>query len=216
MTIFNPFRIVGDFVHIASILLLLVKIRKHKNCAGVSLKTQILYAIVFSTRYLDLLSNWWSLYNVALKVIYLAASYYTIYLIARRYRATYDRTNDTVQLVYLIVPSAVLALLFTDEYSIVETLWTFSIILESVAILPQIFLLQKTGEVENLTANYIVALGAYRGFYLLNWIYRFFTETSYSAWLVWIFGMLQTGLYCDFFYYYVISKWSGKQMVLPS
>ena len=31
--------------------------------------------------------------------------------------------------------------------------WAFSIYLEAVAILPQLFLLQKQGEVENLTSH---------------------------------------------------------------
>ena len=29
---------------------------------------------------------------------------------------------------------------------------------------------------ENLTSHYVFALGAYRGLYLLNWIYRYMTE----------------------------------------
>ena len=51
--------------------------------------------------------------------------------------------------------------------------WSFSIFLESVAILPQMFLLQRLGEAETITTHYIFALGAYRALYLLNWIYRY-------------------------------------------
>ena len=58
--------------------------------------------------------------------------------------------------------------------------WAFSIYLEAVAILPQLFLLQKQGEVENLTSHYVAALGAYRALYLLNWVYRYFTEEDYQ------------------------------------
>ncbi|KAH3762623.1 ER lumen protein-retaining receptor [Pelomyxa schiedti] len=215
MTVFNPFRIAGDVVHMLSVVLLLWKIRRQKRCSGISLKTQILYAIVFTTRYLDIFTNFWSMYNTFLKVVFLSTSYYTIYLIYRKYKATYDKDHDTFQILYVIAPAAALALVFTDEYALMETLWTFSIILESVAILPQVFLLQKTREVENLTAHYIVALGAYRSLYLLNWVYRYFTEPNYRAWFVWIFGMLQTALYCDFFYYYIVSQWQRKQLVLP-
>lgn len=43
-------------------LVLLLKIQATKSCAGVSLKTQELYAIVFLTRYLDLFTNFVSLY----------------------------------------------------------------------------------------------------------------------------------------------------------
>lgn len=48
-------------------------------------------------------------------------------------------------------------------------LWTFSIYLEAVAILPQLILLQRTQNIDNLTGNYVALLGSYRAFYILNW-----------------------------------------------
>ena len=65
-----------------------------------------------------------------------------------------------------------------------EILWTFSIYLESVAILPQLFMVQKTGEAESITSHYLFALGSYRGLYILNWIYRYYFEGKH----VWIFA----------------------------
>ena len=51
-----------------------------------------------------------------------------------------------------------------------QVLWTFSIYLESVAILPQLFLVSKTGEAESITSHYLFALGSYRALYILNWV----------------------------------------------
>jgi hypothetical protein len=48
-----------------------------------------------------------------------------------------------------------------------------------VAILPQLFMLQKQGGAESLTGHYILLLGLYRLFYILNWIYRYATEPHY-------------------------------------
>jgi predicted LPLAT superfamily acyltransferase len=50
-----------------------------------------------------------------------------------------------------------------------QVLWTFSIYLEAVAILPQLILLQRTQNIDNLTGNYVALLGSYRAFYILNW-----------------------------------------------
>lgn len=36
---------------------------------------------------------------------------------------------------------------------------------------------------------------AYRGLYIINWVYRYFTEPHYRQWLVWISGVVQTALY---------------------
>ena len=43
--------------HLLSIIVLLLKIHATKSCAGVSLKTQELYALIFCMRYLDLFFN---------------------------------------------------------------------------------------------------------------------------------------------------------------
>jgi ER lumen protein retaining receptor len=40
-----------------------------------------------------------------------------------------------------------------------QTLWQFSIYLEAVAILPQLVLMQRTQNIDNLTGNYIFLLG---------------------------------------------------------
>jgi len=53
-----------------------------------------------------------------------------------------------------------------------EILWAFSIYLEAVGILPQLFMLSRTGEAENITTHYLFALGAYRALYVPNWVYR--------------------------------------------
>lgn len=80
-------------------------------------------------------------------------------------------------------------------------LWAFSIWLESVAILPQLFMLQRTGEAETITTHYIFALGAYRALYIPNWIWRYFAEGYFDLIPV-LAGIVQTVLYSDFFYIY--------------
>lgn len=83
-----------------------------------------------------------------------------------------------------------------------QILWTFSIYLESVAILPQLFMVSKTGEAETITSHYLFALGSYRALYLFNWIYRYYAEGFFDLIAV-VAGVVQTILYCDFFYLYI-------------
>jgi ER lumen protein retaining receptor len=74
-------------------------------------------------------------------------------------KLTYDRDQDTFKHVLLAAPCALLALLTTHVYTVLETLWTFSIYLEAVAILPQLVLVQRTQNIDNLTGNYVALLG---------------------------------------------------------
>ncbi|KAL3273236.1 hypothetical protein HHI36_014690 [Cryptolaemus montrouzieri] len=205
----NIFRLSGDLSHLLAIIILLLKIWKTRSCAGISGKSQILFAIVYVTRYLDLMTTYVSLYNSIMKVVFLFASFATIYLIYIKFKATYDHNHDTFRIEFLIGPAFVLALIINNEYTPFEVLWTFSIYLESVAILPQLFMVSKTGEAESITSHYLFALGSYRGLYILNWIYRYVME-NYHDLIAIVAGFVQTVLYCDFFYLYITKVLKGK------
>lgn len=103
------------------------------------------------------------------------------------------------RLVPLFAPQS----LSRDAKESVQTkiLWSFSIWLESVAILPQLFMLQRTGEAETITTHYLFALGLYRALYIPNWLYRYFAE-GYVDQIAWVAGLVQTVLYSDFFWIY--------------
>jgi len=109
-----------------------------------------------------------------------------------------------------------LALLIHYSSRITEILWTFSIYLEAVSIFPQLVLMQRTLNIDNLTAKYVFLLGMYRGLYILNWVWRYFTEPGYRQWLVWTSGVVQTALYGDFFYYYLHAWNTNQRLHLPS
>ncbi|CAO3677528.1 unnamed protein product [Umbelopsis ramanniana] len=210
----NIFRLVADLMHLASIGILLLKIQKTRSCVGISFKTQLLYAVVFCTRYVDLLTSFISLYNSVMKVFFIASSLYIVYLIKFKFRATHDPSIDTFKIEFLIGGAAVLGILFPYKWNVIEILWAFSVWLEAVAILPQLFMLQRTGEAETITSHYLFALGAYRALYLLNWIYRYYTE-GHVDWIVWIAGLIQTAIYSDFAYVYVTRVLQGKRFELP-
>jgi ER lumen protein retaining receptor len=63
--------------------------------SGISGKSQLLFALVYTTRYLDLVTAYISLYNSVMKIVFLAASYATIYLMYVKFKATYDQNHDT-------------------------------------------------------------------------------------------------------------------------
>ncbi|KAH9364861.1 hypothetical protein HPB48_000580 [Haemaphysalis longicornis] len=198
----NIFRLAGDLSHLLAIIILLLKIWRTRSCSGISGKSQILFSITYTARYLDLVTTFVSPYNSIMKVVFLATSYGTLYLMYVKFKATNDRNHDTFRIEFLLVPVTLLALLVNHEFTPLEVLWTLSIYLEAVAILPQLFLVSKTGEAETITSHYLFCLGSYRALYLLNWVYRYYTEQFYDLIAI-VAGLVQTILYCDFFYLYV-------------
>ena len=159
----NIFRLFGDLSHLLAIVLLLLKIWKTRSCAGISGKSQILFLVVFASRYLDLFTSFISLYNTVMKIFFIGSAAGTVYLMYVKFKvsiitsflktfqqnssqATYDGNHDTFRVEFLLGPCILLALIVNHEFSVMEILWTFSIYLESVAILPQLFMVSKTGK----------------------------------------------------------------------
>ena len=67
-----------------------------------------------------------------------------------------------------LVAAPLLSLVFNGLRTgskIFEMLWTFSIILESVCVFPQLLLLRQTNVPTVLDSGYILTLGSYRAFY---------------------------------------------------
>jgi len=133
-----------------------------------------------------------------------------------KYRPTSDPNLDTFRVQYLLIGAAFLAIIYPYEYTPSEILWTFSIWLESVAILPQLFMLQRTGEAETITVHYLAALGLYRLLYIPNWLWRYFMDPKpwFDA-IVILAGIVQSVLYSDFFYIYYTKVMKGKKFTLP-
>ncbi|KAH9617259.1 hypothetical protein KSS87_007811 [Heliosperma pusillum] len=187
----NVFRLAGDITHLISILVLLLKIYATKSCSGISLKTQELYALVFVARYLDLVTDFISVYNTIMKIVFIVSSLSIVWCMKMHpfIKRSYDKVQDTFRHYFLILGCFVLALLIHEKFTIQELLlmlvvvsarsdgtvswtgdntntlmlgrvfWAFSIYLEAVAILPQLVLLQRSGNVDNLTAQYVFFLG---------------------------------------------------------
>lgn len=157
-----------------------------------------------------------SYYNLAFKIAFLTSQGYILYLMTTSYKPTNDPNLDTFRVEYLLGGAAVLAVLIPYKYQVAEICWAFSIWLEAVAILPQLFMLQRTGEAETITANYIAALGIYRALYIPNWIYRYFFEAgNHVDWIAVVAGIIQTVMYTDFFWIYYTKVMKGKKFKLP-
>lgn len=88
--------------------------------SGISGKSQILFAIVYTTRYLDLLTTYVSAYNTVMKLVFIIASCATVYLIYVKFRATYDHNHDTFRIEFLLIPCLVLALLIHHDFTVLE------------------------------------------------------------------------------------------------
>ena len=185
-------------------------ILNHANqITGVSLITQTLYILVFITRYIDLfyMPPLASLWNFVLKIFYITSSVYIIFIMMRVYARTREREKAWKLGAYCLGGSLVLApiiaaMALQEDITFIEVLWTFSIILESVCVVPQLLLLRQTTVPTVIDSGYILTLGSYRAFYILNWIVRLASKEHHFEWRAVLFGVIQTAFYVDFAWVY--------------
>lgn len=210
----NIFRYVGDYLHLAGIAVLLVTIAKNKSVAGISRSTQFLYFLVFVTRYLDLFDHSQTAYLVFFKLTYITTSIIVLVLF-HQLDASYERRHDTCNLAVIILPCATAAVLLTNEYSMLEVLWTFSEFVEGFAMVPQyIFCYRERQGKDWGTSLYVIALGGYRVFYALNWIYKKIQMPHYSDIQSWIGGIIEITFFVDFLNFRFTGNSMLRSMVL--
>ncbi|CAD6586698.1 MAG: hypothetical protein ASARMPREDX12_002493 [Alectoria sarmentosa] len=211
----NVFRILGDLSHTASKCILVWAIHANQSAEGVSLITQLLYVGVFITRYLDLFwtSPFGSIWNFSLKIFYILSSLYIIFLMMQVYARTREREKAWRLGAYCLGGSVLLAPIATviaQRKNFFEMLWTFSIILESVCVIPQLLLLRQTTVPTVIDSFYLLTLGSYRAFYILNWIVRLASPEHHFEWRAVFFGIVQTAFYVDFAWVY----WTRQRVKL--
>ena len=105
---------------------------------------------------------------------------------------------------------APIATIIAQKKDFFEMLWTFSIILESVCVIPQLLLLRQTTVPTVIDSFYLLTLGSYRAFYILNWIVRLASSEHHFEWRAVLFGIIQTAFYVDFAWVY----WTRQRVKL--
>ncbi|KAF7847105.1 hypothetical protein BT93_L3359 [Corymbia citriodora subsp. variegata] len=118
----NIFRFAGDMTHLTSILVLLLKIYATKTCSGISLKTQELYALVFLARYLDLFTDFISVYNTVMKLVFIGSSLAIVWCMRMHpvVRRSYNKELDTFRHYFLALATFGLALLVHEKFTFLE------------------------------------------------------------------------------------------------
>lgn len=106
-----------------------------------------------------------------MKIIFISLTAYTIYLMKfkKPYNLSLDRESDAFPHYYMYGAALLAAIIAHKSLNPIDFLWSFSIWLESLAILPQLFMINKLKDIENINAHYVLFMGLYRGFYIFHW-----------------------------------------------
>ncbi|KAH9603678.1 hypothetical protein KSS87_009254 [Heliosperma pusillum] len=223
------FYVAAQTSHALSVLILVYKLTISKTCAGLSLKTQELTAIHLTLGIISSIGLRGVVF-IGLDVLALVATFWVIYMMRFKLKSTYMKDLDSMPLYYVLAPCAIVALIAHPRGHlnfVASWLWAFCMTVESVAVLPQLRLMQNAKVVEPFTAHYVFALGIERFFGCANWIIQIIDTKGAHLVLIgkghiWILVALiceavQTFILADFCYYYVKSVMEGQSIMrLPS
>lgn len=214
-----------------------------KRATGVSIKTLQLYCLVFTFRltsivrhegYLpyDKSGDW--LYHV-IEIAGLTFTGAALWGCTTLFKNTYQADLDTfgeknvppgAGAVYLAGPVLLLALLVHPSLNndfLSDVAWTYAMYLESVALIPQLYMFQKqtSGVVELLTAHFVAALGLGRVMEFLFWAYSYkelatSSGSSLPGYVALLSQFGQLVLMVDFFWYYYLAVKNATPLVIPT
>lgn len=223
--------------------ILAVKTFVSKRATGISVKTLQLYCLVYFFRLTSIVrhegylpydkSGDWLYHVIEFLGLFFAGC--TLWGCMGPFKSTYQKDVDKfgefnvppgLGAAYLAVPVLILALLVHPNLNsdfLSDVAWTYSMYLESTALVPQLFMFQKqaSGVVELLTAHFVAALGFGRVMEFLFWIYSHHelatsTGSVLPGYLALISQFMQLLLMLDFFWYYYLAVKNATPLVLPS
>jgi len=213
---------VSGCVQTLAFFLLMHKVRTQRSVAGISSKTLQCFALALLCRLSStLVKNGYLPADRTGDWIYQAADIASLLLVCqllvlvhRRYQQTYQADLDTLPL-WSMVPAAVLLGCVVhgnlNHSAFFDKLWTIGLYLDTLAMLPQLWMLvAKGGEVEALTSNFVALVFVRRMLAFWFW-YTGFEELAPKDGGFNLVGCLIVGaqavqllLSADFMYHYFV------------
>jgi len=194
----NVFRLAGDFLHLAGMVLGLGAVWSTGSVEGFSRKTQVLFQAVYISRYLDLFTASQNWYLIIFKVAYnliTAAMLASFSLLWQTYNADVDSCN----LLAIVAGAALAAYAASAGSGFRNEMWSFSEFLEPLALVPQYIVCYRASRVRPAAVIYTLAVGGYRLLYICNWMYkRYMWHGAYHDYTSWFGGALECMLFIDF------------------
>ncbi|XP_058807824.1 ER lumen protein-retaining receptor 2-like isoform X2 [Phymastichus coffea] len=197
---------------------LLLNIQKKRNCTGISLKTQMILAIIFTIRYIDVWLKYLEtygkytnptlttiiLYNV-IKVAHIFLIYWTILIVLLYFNNHDDRKFDTFRIEILITVCVVLTFLVNHDLRLMKIIRTFHFCLEAVATLPQTYLISKARYMDTVLIYYFGFLSLYKLSHTIYWVFSLVYLRHHIENIALFAGMVQLIVYSKFFINNVLS-----------
>jgi hypothetical protein len=227
----------GAGVQCLGFWLLLQKVNSARSAAGVSSKMLEMYLIQLIFRlsstlikegYLPIDRSGDHIYQ-AFDIGSLCLVFQLLWCVNKKYKTTYESEFDTMPVWNAVPGLLVLAMCVHGHMNksfFYDTVWTFSMHLDTIAMLPQFWLfVKKGGAVEAALGHFVACIVASRALSFAFWFYGYQAlkprkrdggGPNIAGYLVFASHAMQLLLSADFMYHYVSSAMGKVKMILPA
>jgi len=212
--------------------LLSVKVHGSKSVTGLSSKMLELYVLFYGSRltstalrngYLPQDATGDYMYQF-LDMCSLLLVVQLLYCVHKKFSHTYHDEHDNLALLPIAAPCFILALLVHGNLNkcfFFDTCWAFSCNLESLVLVPQLWMMAvKGGKVDTVTAHFVACATIAGVMSFVFWWYNYVQVDRRSGGIAGkvIIGanVLKLVLCGDFAYYYAMALFGGLDVVLPN
>jgi len=221
----------ASYVQLAGFLILSAKIRRSKSVRGLSSKTITLWILFYSCRLTaTALKSGYNPVDRTGDFMYqfidfcsLATCLHLLYGVHKTHAHSYQEEHDTLPIGPLVVGCVILGYFARANFNrhpLFDTMFAISVNLETIAMVPQLWMLAKLGgQVDSMTAHFVAATFLSTVCTFTWWWYCAPELEKRGPCLlakVIICGqMLRLLLTADFMYYYALSWLCGTEVLLP-
>lgn len=230
---YSTFLTLGAALQCLGFVCLAMQVVKDRSMKGISVSTLMLTAVALSCRLvsslfaggyvpLDSTGDW--LYQLG-DVCSLALAAYLLNLAHGALRHTREDHMDTFSYKPAVIGSVMLGVLVHGDLNdcvFFDTTFAVSMNLDTIALLPQLWMLHQIGrEVEGLTTHFTACLALSRAAAFAFWVRGYKelrdeeTGWNWAGWQLVTMHGLSLLVAVDFLGYYVYSKMRGERMRLP-
>jgi ER lumen protein retaining receptor len=220
-------------IQCASFLLLSMRVRAHKSVAGISSKTMQMFVLYMSVRlcsttlkrgYIPVDRSGHYFYQL-MDFCTLVLAAHVVYCCHKTYSHTYQEEHDTFPIFHCVLPCVVLASFVHGDFNrnlFFDIIWFSSLNLETVTMLPQLWMMSKIGgKVNGVSKSFVIGQIVCKVICVTFWIWAYpelVDRKGSNLAGKHIFGayLVQLLLSADFLFYYVKGMLEGTDaVVLP-
>jgi len=241
---FSTVLTLGAGVQCLAFYLLLQKVKRQRSVAGISSKMLEMYVLVILLRLSStLIKQGYLPVDRSGDYVYQAADIVSLFLVFqllwcchKTHKVTFQADQDSLEIWRAVPVLLILAVCLhgnLNKSAFFDTTWTLGMYLDTIAMLPQYFMLVKNGgEVEALTSHFVALVVLSRACSFAFWYYGHkelaprpgknaglinnTTGLNIAGWLIVACHSVQLLLSADFMYHYVSSAMGKVKMILPA